>query len=37
MGAPHACDMTTSVLRLTNALLERAATVQVRTCGTPRC
>lgn len=33
MGAPHASDMTTSVLRLTDALLERASTVQVWTCG----
>ncbi|MFD9375454.1 hypothetical protein ACFWBH_07915 [Streptomyces sp. NPDC059999] len=33
MGAPHASDQVTSALRLTQALLERGATVQVWTCG----
>ncbi|MFE0106742.1 hypothetical protein [Streptomyces sp. NPDC059009] len=33
MGAPHASDRVTSALRLTQALLERGATVQVWTCG----
>lgn len=33
MGAPHASDLTTTVLRLTQALLDRDATVQVWTCG----
>lgn len=33
MGAPHASDQVTSALRLTQALLERDATVQVWTCG----
>ncbi|MFI9824536.1 hypothetical protein ACIHFC_29400 [Streptomyces sp. NPDC052013] len=33
MGAPHAGDQVTSALRLTQALLERGAAVQVWTCG----
>ncbi|MFD7901713.1 hypothetical protein ACFV4F_25365 [Kitasatospora sp. NPDC059722] len=33
MGAPHASDQVTTALRLTQALLERGATVQVWTCG----
>jgi hypothetical protein len=33
VGAPHSSDMTTSLLRLTDALLDRGATVQVWTCG----
>lgn len=33
MGAPHASDQVTSALRLTQALLERGAGVQVWTCG----
>ncbi|MER6618229.1 hypothetical protein [Streptomyces xantholiticus] len=33
MGAPHGSDQVTSALRLTQALLERGASVQVWTCG----
>jgi hypothetical protein len=33
MGAPHADDMTTSALRLVQAMLETGASVQVWTCG----
>jgi len=33
MGAPHTCDMVTSSLRLTQALLGRGGRVQVWTCG----
>jgi hypothetical protein len=33
MGAPHACDQTTSVLRLVQAMLERGGRVQVWACG----
>lgn len=33
MGAPHTSDMVTSALRLTQALLDRGARVQVWTCG----
>lgn len=33
MGAPHASDLTTTALRLTQAMLERGGRVQVWTCG----
>lgn len=33
MGSPHAGDLTTSALRLTQALLARGASVQVWACG----
>ncbi|MEU0088764.1 hypothetical protein [Streptomyces sp. NPDC006274] len=33
MGAPHGSDRVTTALRLTQALLERGASVQVWTCG----
>jgi hypothetical protein len=33
MGAPHASDMVTSVLRMCQALLDRGASVQVWACG----
>ncbi len=33
MGAPHESDLVTSLLRLTQALLESGATVQVWACG----
>ena len=33
MGAPHVSDMTTTVLRLVDAILERGGRVQVWTCG----
>lgn len=33
MGTPHISDMTTSALRLTQALLDRGAQVQLWTCG----
>jgi len=33
MGAPHRSDMVTSVIRMTQALLERGARVQIWTCG----
>ncbi|WP_031076412.1 hypothetical protein [Streptomyces sp. NRRL WC-3742] len=33
MGTPHADDRVTTVLRLTQALLERGASVQIWTCG----
>lgn len=33
MGSPHESDLFTSVLRLTQALLETGASVQVWTCG----
>jgi hypothetical protein len=33
MGAPHESDLVTSVLRLTQALLDGGATVQVWACG----
>ncbi|MFI9100878.1 hypothetical protein ACIGXA_10145 [Streptomyces fildesensis] len=33
MGAPHESDLTTSVLRLVQAMLERGGSVQVWACG----
>jgi hypothetical protein len=33
MGAPHVSDMTTTVLRLAQAVLDRGGRVQVWTCG----
>jgi hypothetical protein len=33
MGAPHTCDLVTSTLRLTKALIDRGGRVQVWTCG----